>query len=100
LPLDELTTQTGSKVLYLQGEIQVSSAGPIRFQLDSADAIHLWVDGELAHLDTPAHVAVLSAGRHAIVLRVDTATRKSREIKVEVIKPIGSPAEFTVVGGR
>ncbi len=100
LPLDELTTQTGSKVLYLQGEIQVSSAGPIRFQLDSADGIHLWVDGELAHLDTPAHVAVLSAGRHAIVLRVDTATRKSREIKVEVIKPSSSPAEFTVVGGH
>ena len=100
LPLDELTTQTGSKVLYLQGEIQVSSAGPIRFQLDSADGIHLWVDSELAQLDTPSHVAVLSAGRHAIVLRIDTAARKSREIKVEVTKPSGSPAEFTVVGGH
>jgi putative heme-binding domain-containing protein len=100
LPLDELTTQTGSKVLYLQGEIQVSSAGPIRFQLDSTDGIHLWVDSELAQLDTSSHVAVLSAGRHAIVLRIDTAARKSREIKVEVTKPSGSPAEFTVVGGH
>ena len=33
-------------------------------------------------------------------LRVDTAARKSREIKVEVAKPSGSPAEFTVVGGH
>ena len=36
LPLDELTAQTGEKVLYVQGEINVSNAGPIRVQLDSA----------------------------------------------------------------
>ena len=44
LPLDELTAQTGSKVLYLQGEINVSNAGPIRVQLDSAEGVRFWVD--------------------------------------------------------
>jgi putative heme-binding domain-containing protein len=100
LPLDELTAQTGGKVLYLQGEVQVSSAGPIRVQLDSADATRFWVDAELAPPGAPAHVVDLSAGRHALTLRIDTAVRKSREIKVEVSKPTGSPAEFTVVGGH
>ena len=100
LPLDELTAKIGGKVLYLQGEIQVSSAGPIRVQLDSADGIRFWVDDELAQEGTHAQVADMSAGRHALTLRVDTGARKSREIKVEVSKPTGSPAEFTVVGGH
>jgi putative heme-binding domain-containing protein len=100
LPLDELTTQTGGKLLYVQGEIQVSSAGPIRVQLDSADGIRLWVDAELTPPGAHAQVADLTAGRHALTLRIDTAARKSREIKVEVTKPTGSPAEFTVVGGH
>ena len=39
LPLDELTALAGSKVLYLQGEINVSNAGPIHFQLDSAEGV-------------------------------------------------------------
>jgi putative heme-binding domain-containing protein len=100
LPLDELIAQTGGKVLYLQGEVQVSSAGPIRVQLDSEDGTRYWVDGELAPLGASAHVADLSPGRHALTLRIDTTARKSREIKVEVTKPAGSPAEFTVVGGH
>ena len=48
LPLDELTAQTGGKVLYLQGEINVSNAGPIRVQLDSAEGVRFWIDDELA----------------------------------------------------
>jgi putative heme-binding domain-containing protein len=100
LPLDELIAQTGGKVLYVQGEIQVSAAGPIHVQLDSDDGTRFWVDGELAPLGAPAHLADLSAGRHALTLRIDTTARKSREIKVEVTKAAGSPAEFTVVGGH
>ena len=42
----------------------------------------------------------LAAGRHSITLRVDTTARQSQEIRVEVVKPAGSTAEFTVVGGR
>jgi putative heme-binding domain-containing protein len=100
LPLDELTTRVGGKLLYLQGEIQVSSAGPVRIQLDSDDGTRLWVDGELAPEGVRHHVADLGVGRHALVLRIDTAARKAREITVEVSKPSGSPAEFTVVGGH
>ncbi len=54
LPLDELTRQTSGNVLYLQGEINVSNAGPIRVQLDSADGARFWIDDEPAPQGTPA----------------------------------------------
>ena len=98
LPLDELTSQSGGKVLYLQGEINVSNAGPIRVQLDSAEGVRFWIDDEPAPADTPALVTTLPAGRHTVTLRVDTNALSSREIKVEVAKPPGSLRR--IHGGR
>jgi putative heme-binding domain-containing protein len=100
LPLDELTMLTSSTVLYLQGEISVSIAGPVRIQLDSASGVTLWVDDDKAPNDRIEFVTTLAAGRHTMTLRVDAKERLLPEIKVEVMKPAGSPAEFTVVGGR
>jgi hypothetical protein len=100
LPLDELGAMTGSKVLYLQGEINVSSPGPIRVQLDSGDGTHFWIDEVCAPEDAAALITDAAAGRHTVTLRVDTQARASREIEVEVTKPSGSRAEFTVAGGR
>ena len=92
---------TGGKVLYLQGEINVSNAGPVRFQLDSAPGSAV-VGRRRAGCpsDKTEFATTLAAGRHTITLRVDTKERSSHEIKVEVTKPAGSPAEFTVVGGQ
>jgi hypothetical protein len=87
-------------VLYLQGEIEVSVAGKIRIQLDSPQGIRLWVDGQPAPSGAPAFEAAVGAGRHSITLRVENKARASREIRVEIAKPHGSHAEFTVVGGR
>ena len=100
LPLDELTALTASKVLYLQGEINVSNAGPIRFHLDSAQGVRAWVDDDEASEGKPEFVTALAAGRHAITLRIDTKERLLPEIKLEVTKPPGSAVEFTVVGGH
>ena len=100
LPLDEVTTQTGGQVVYLQGEINVSNAGPIRVQTDSPEGVRFWIDDEPAPADASAAVSTLAAGRHSVTLRVDTKARAAHEIKVEVTKPSGSPAEFTVVGGH
>jgi putative heme-binding domain-containing protein len=100
LPLDELTALAGSKVLYVQGEISVSNAGPARFQLDSALGVQFWVDDEPAPENQTEFVTTLTAGRHTMTIRVDTKVRPGHEIKVEITKPTGSPAEFTVVGGH
>ncbi len=100
LPLDELVASTGKTVLYLQGEITVSSPGAIKVQLDSAAGTRMWVDEVSAEKDAPELVTKLNAGRHTVTLCIDTKARPSREIKVELNKPEGSSAEFTVVGGR
>jgi len=100
LPLDELASATSPAVLYLQGEINVSIGGAIRIQLDSAQGTRFWVDDEPASEGARALTKTLAAGTHSITLRIDARARTSREIKVEVDKPAGSPAAFTVVGGR
>jgi putative heme-binding domain-containing protein len=100
LPLDELASGYTRGVLYLQGEISVTAGGAIRIGLDSADGARLWVDGDAAQPGARNATIALATGSHVITARVDTRARKSREIKVEVDKPAGSAAEFTVVGGR
>jgi putative heme-binding domain-containing protein len=100
LPVDELTALAGGKVLYIQGEINVSSAGPLLIQLDSAAGARFWVDDKQAPPDTDSELATLAPGSHTVTLRVDTRVRPSHDIKVELSKPAGSPAEFTVVGGH
>jgi putative heme-binding domain-containing protein len=100
LPLDELAAMTNRGVLFLQGEINVTAAGAIRFQLDSAEGARVWIDGEPARAGARAVTKALAAGMHAITIRIDMPGRKFREVKVEVDKPAGSTAEFTVIGGR
>jgi putative heme-binding domain-containing protein len=100
LPLDEAISKSGGKVVYLQGAIDVSAAGAVRVQADSAPGVHLWFDELPLPSGSPSLTIPLAAGRHDITLRVDTAARPSRSIRVEVAKPPGSTAEFTVVGGR
>ena len=100
LPLDEAVSKSGAKVVYLQGELDVSAAGVVKVQVDSAEGLHLWID-ELAVLPAlPSTSRPLGVGRHSITVRVDTAARPSPAIRVEVAKPAGSTAEFTVVGGK
>ena len=100
LPLNEVTGSTGGKPLYLQGELNVTTGGPIRIQLDAADGASFWVDDQLAPAESKEFTTTLAAGRHTITLRIEPKVRSSREIKVEINKPSGSLAEFTVVGGR
>ncbi len=100
LPLEEVVPTSGSPIVYLQGEIDVSNAGPIKIQLDSPEAAVVWVDELPVPAGTPSSSTPLSTGRHAITLRIDTSARRSREIRIELVKPAGSTAEFTVVGGH
>jgi len=100
LPLDELAFATSREVIYLQGEINVTIGGAIRIQLDSAQGARFWVDDGPAPAGARALTNTLAAGTHSITLRIDAKARTSREIKVEVDKPAGSPAAFTVAGGR
>jgi putative heme-binding domain-containing protein len=99
LPLADLTAETGGKVLYLQGEIDVSAAGPVLVHLDSAEGVHAWLDDKPMPTEA-TFTADLTSGRHTLTLRVDTAARSSSQVRVEVSRGEGSAVEFAVVGGR
>jgi putative heme-binding domain-containing protein len=99
LPASPLSSTAGGPVLYLQGEVDVTSGGPVIFRLNSAKGVRAWVDDQPA-ADKAEFTSDLAEGRHRLTLRVDSAARGETPVKVEVLKGDGSPAEFTVVGGR
>ena len=101
LPLEEAISRSGSTVVYLQGAVDVSAAGSVMVQLDSAAGTRLWIDEEAAAPKTLTLSKSLGAGRHSITVRIDTGERQTpATIRALVAKPSGSEAEFTVVGGR
>jgi putative heme-binding domain-containing protein len=100
LPLDEVVMKSGGKVVYLRGEVDVSAAGAVELRVDSGVGVHLWIEELPVQPGSPSLSVPLATGRHSITVRVDTAARPSLGIRVEVTKPPGSTAEFTVAGGR
>jgi putative heme-binding domain-containing protein len=101
LPLDEVAAASGgSKVLYVQGELDVTAAGTIRISPRFPEGIRFWVDDLAAPAGTREYTINVMPGRRLVTVRVDTAERPRRELRIEVDKPAGSMAEFTVVGGK
>jgi putative heme-binding domain-containing protein len=101
LPLDEAAAEAGgSKILYVQGELDVTAAGTVRISPRFPDGINFWVDELAAPVGTREFTTSVMPGRRAITVRVDTADRRQRELRFEVDKPAGSTVEFTVVGGK
>ena len=100
LPLEEAEVAKDCKVLYIQGELSVSAGGRIRVRPDSPEGIRFWVDDVPAPAGTWEFISSVTPGRHTVTVRVEMADRPSHAVKIEVDKPVGSLAEFTVVGGK
>ena len=78
LPLDDAAAVAGgSKVLYLQGEIDVSAAGTIRISPTYPEAIRYWLDDLAAPAGTREFTTSVMQGHHAVTVRVDTADRSA-----------------------
>ncbi len=97
LPLAELTKQRPA-VVYLQGEIEVSEAGPVTINIDSTEPIQTWLDAEPFEA-TKQITRDLPAGRHTLTFRLAITDHPDPTIKVEFSKPSGSSAQFSVVSG-
>jgi putative heme-binding domain-containing protein len=105
LPLSEIVDAAdwaapGEKprVLILQGEINVSDEGPVRFSIDSSAPFQAWVAADSIESKREATVT-LPVGRHPITLRVEVAGKEKPELKVECATPDGATTNFEVVGG-
>ncbi len=99
LPLNEVVDQANSTQFALRGEVNVTEAGSIQFSLDSLEGIRTWLDGRLVDLTEKSFEAELDTGVHQLILQVDTTDRTLDSLAVTVTRPVGSTAQFTVVGG-
>ena len=98
LPLAELRGENGPTIVILKGEIDVRTAGDVAVKITSSVPVHSWVDAEAFETKTQYSVP-LTAGRHAVYLRVPVGTEGNPELRVEFSAPETSSAKFEVVGG-
>jgi putative heme-binding domain-containing protein len=97
LPLAELAKQRPA-VMYLQGELEVSEPGSIAVHIDCTETTQTWLDAE--PFESAKQITrELPAGRHALTFRIVVGDRPEPIIRVELTKPSGSPAQFSVVNG-
>ena len=99
LPLDEIKLAPGSTVAYLQGELEVTEPGVVAFNIDSTEPTSVWIDAEPFD-DQKKIEKNLSTGRHSVTVRVQLSSGQAAPaIKIELAKPSGSSAQFSVVNG-
>lgn len=94
-PLAELASGEKPAVVYIQGEINVVDAGEIEFEITAPKGTAWWLDAE--PFESAKITREIAAGVHRVTLRVPEA---AGALKLEVRKPSGSAANYTVVGGQ
>jgi putative heme-binding domain-containing protein len=98
LPLNELVARSGQPVVYVQGELNVTAAGAAQLRLDDPSGVNVWLDDTDVTLDGDPQVE-LTPGLHTVTLRIDTKQRPSATVRLEILRPSGTKAQFTVVDG-
>lgn len=96
LPVGELGSP--GDVVYLQGEIEVFTAGEVTIRVEAPPKTQLWIDEQPGDVVLPTSTK-LSLGRHKITLRVQANEEPNQAVTVTVDKPSGAKTQFEVVGG-
>jgi putative heme-binding domain-containing protein len=94
-PLAELAGREKPTAAYIQGEINVVDAGEIEFEITAPKGTVWWLDAE--PFESLKINREVPAGMHRITLRIP---EPAGNLKLEVRKPSGSAANYTVVGGQ
>ena len=99
LPLGEIAEQTPDGVFYLQALLQVSAAGEVALELNSADGLNVWLD-EAPLTAGEKITAEAEEGEHVLTFRVDPSARQSETLSVQLVPADGSTAEAAIVAGQ
>ncbi len=97
LPLADLLQKRKPRVVYLQGEIQVSKAGAVELLLSAPGQATFWVDEEQYDSQGKATTVQLAPGRHRITVRAMVGTESLPAVTLDVRKPKASKAAFEIV---
>ena len=96
LPLEELAGGGPPRPQFLQGQINVVDAGEIELALTAPPGSTWWLDAEPFEA-TQQVTRELTPGLHRITIRIPAP---AGTLRLEVRKPSGSSANYTVVGGQ
>ena len=99
LPLDDVVRQAKSPIVYVRGEFDVQTAGPIGIRVDINRAVDD-VDRQRIVRRCRRHRRQATAGRHSITLRIDATGHEAAEVRLELFKPVDSTAVFATVDGQ
>jgi hypothetical protein len=100
LPLADMTKIAGTPTVFLQAEINVTTAGNVVIDFGTApDGINAWLGEKPLVLVNEKAAAEVEAGTHKLTLRVDTKLYEASNLKVLVQPGESNAAEYTVVGG-
>lgn len=100
LPLAELTKLAGAGTIFVQGEIDVTTAGNVVIDFAGAPGgITAWLGDKPLVLIEGKATAAVETGVQKLTLRIDTAQRDAADLKVLVQPGADNAAEYTVVGG-
>lgn len=86
-------------VVFLQGEVNIVTGGEVTLQTNSTEPAQIWIDAEPFEATGPI-TTLLSEGVHKITVRTKLGDNPSASLKVELVKPDGSEAQFDVIGGK
>jgi putative heme-binding domain-containing protein len=82
-----------------RGEVNVVTPGKVRFRLNSAKGLKIWIDEQPQEAREEIDLE-LAIGVHALRFEADAAARGGLAVRVEVEEAPGSSARVHVVGGR
>ncbi len=95
-PLAELASGSELQATYLQAQINVVDAGEIEFELTAPTGTVWWIGAEPFEGANKV-TREIAAGLHRLTIRVPQA---AGNLRLEVRKPAGSAANYTLVGGQ
>ncbi len=87
---------TGDRV-FVQGNLIVQVAGPVKFSLNSHTGLRVWIDGN--EIPNPLGTIELAKGRRTLTFAIDRTQRGDVGLRVELVPTSGSPAKYQPEGG-
>lgn len=98
-PLQELRPAEGPAVVILQGELHVTEEGPLKVDIKTDAKYQVWFDAEPFGTSSNFEVNA-NKGLHTVTLRVELGDMADPQLRLELVRLIGSSAQFVAAGGK
>ncbi len=96
--LPKITADDNEPISILRCRLESAAAGSVRFKLNSAAGLKIWVDQKPIEIG-PEFALDVAAGQHTVVVEIQSDRHKD-PIRLELIDSPTSSARATFVGGK